>query len=120
MKTILVADPDESLAQALRDQLEESDYSIEWVQDGEQAKKVIANGAPALLILELFLPKIHGLTLLRQLADGADQIGVKILIVSNRAFLQDMRISRELGVADYLIKPIDSEDLSRKVRELLS
>ena len=120
MKTILVADPDESLPQALRDQLEESDYSIEWVQDGEQAKKVIANGTPALLILELFLPKIHGLTLLRQFADGADQIGVKILIVSNRAFLQDMRISRELGVADYLIKPIDSEYLSQKVRELLS
>lgn len=119
LKAILIADPDEALATALRAQLDPSEFRVDWVKDGEEAEKRLQAAKPQLFVLELALPKIHGHSLLKKIKASGRLARLPVLVVSHRPFSQDKRLAAESGAKGYLVKPVETETVCREILRLL-
>jgi DNA-binding response OmpR family regulator len=97
---ILIAEDDPSIAEALRFALTQAGYAVDSVRDGASADDALKNGAFALLILDLGLPRIDGFELLRRLR--ARNASMPVLILSAREKPEEKVTGLDLGADDYL------------------
>jgi two-component system OmpR family response regulator len=114
---ILIAEDDPSIAEALRFALTQTGYAVDSVHDGASADDALENGAFALLILDLGLPRIDGFELLRRLR--ARNVSMPVLILSARDKPEEKVTGLDLGADDYLTKPFSVNELQARVRALL-
>lgn len=114
---ILIADDDVSLANFLRRGLQSSQYDVSLVHDGETALQEVSKKPYGLLILDLNLPKLDGMSLLQRLRPIAPNLPV--LILSARSGLDDRIAALDGGADDYLIKPFSFQELMARSRALL-
>ena len=114
---VLVADDDVPLAQFLRRGLQSSKYDVQIAHDGEATLQEISKAQYGLLILDLNLPKIDGLSLLRRLRPVAPKLPVMVL--SARSGLEDRITALDGGADDYLVKPFSFQELIARSRALL-
>jgi len=114
---VLVADDDVPLAQFLRRGLQSNKYDVRIAHDGEATLQEISTAQYGLLILDLNLPKIDGLSLLRRLRPVAPKLPVMVL--SARSGLEDRIIALDGGADDYLVKPFSFQELIARSRALL-
>ncbi len=101
---VLLVEDDAALAQMYRVKLERDGYTVQVAGDGEEALKVLGEGLPDLIFLDVRLPRMDGLTFLEAIrADGRTK-NVPVVIVSN--YSEEELVSRglELGALEYLIK----------------
>ena len=113
---ILVVDDDLDLVDVVRTALEREGFAVDDAGDGATALDKIADDAPELVVLDLGLPKVRGLDVLRQVrADTA----VPVLVLSGRSDEADRIIGLELGADDYVVKPFSPRELAARVRTVL-
>ncbi|GHC37408.1 DNA-binding response regulator [Alcaligenes pakistanensis] len=111
---VLVIEDDAILGAALQEFLNDQGYAVDWLQEGESALKELTAQVYDLLLLDLNLPGISGLDVLRQLRRQGNAIPV--LILTARDGVDDRVGGLDAGADDYLIKPFDLSELAARVR----
>lgn len=114
---ILISEDDTALAEALRFALTQAGFAVDWVDNGQAADEALKNSSFGLLILDLGLPKLDGLEVLRRLRRRNDALPV--LILSGREQPEEKVAGLDLGADDYLVKPFSLNELQARVRALL-
>lgn len=113
---VLVAEDDEKQAELVRRYLRHEDHSVLVVSDGRAAIDHVRARRPDLLILDVMMPELDGLDVLRALRRDYD---VPVLMVTARSTAEDKLAGFDLGADDYLVKPYDPRELMARVRSLL-
>jgi DNA-binding response OmpR family regulator len=113
---ILVADDDPKHAQLIRLYLEREGHQVLTVGDGKVALEVARARRPDLVVLDVMMPILDGLTVCRVLRAESD---VAILLVTARSSENDMLLGLDTGADDYLSKPVSPRELTARVRALL-
>lgn len=116
MRLLLVED-DLQLAEALMSLLVSSGYAVDCVHDGEAAKTLVAAEQFDLMILDLNLPDLDGLSVLRHMRTQGNRAAVMILTARGAA--EDRVRGLDLGADDYMAKPFDIREFEARVRSLL-
>lgn len=114
---ILLVEDDPLLGDAVQAGLKQAGFSVDWVQDGAAAELALKTGTYAAIVLDLGLPRLQGLELLKRLrAAGGKQ---PVLIATARDAIEDRIRGLDAGADDYLIKPFDLDELAARLRALL-
>lgn len=92
-------------------------FAVDWVRDGRAAHLALQGGGHELLLLDLGLPRLDGLALLKILRET--RIDLPVLIVTARDAVADRIAGLNLGADDYLTKPFDLDELIARVHALL-
>ncbi len=113
---ILVAEDDQVLADGLLRSLRAAGYAADQVSNGSDADAALADHAFDCVILDLGLPKMHGLDVLRRLRGRGSSVPVLILTAADSI---DQRVrGLDLGADDYMAKPFALQELEARVRAL--
>lgn len=113
---ILLAEDDRLLGDGVRAGLIQEGFTVDWVEDGKLTLSAIDSGEYDLLILDLGLPKLDGMDVLKTLRRDSNEIPV--LILTARDTLTDRVRGLDSGADDYMVKPFDLEELFARVRAL--
>jgi len=113
---ILLVEDDELLGAGVRDALERARYAVEWVQDGRHALAALHGAAFDLVVLDLGLPGMDGIDVLRGLRTGGGD--TPVLVLSARDAAPQRVLGLDAGADDYLTKPFDVDELLARVRAL--
>lgn len=116
MRITLVED-NSSLAKGIAYRLEDAGHAVDLLDDGLQAQQVLKSDQSDLIILDINLPGLDGLSLLKELRARGD-LRPAILLTA-RAETEDRVIGLDAGADDYLIKPFEMAELEARVRALL-
>ncbi len=114
---ILLIEDDAELARGLKTALAQSEYAVDWISDGAQADSILQTETFDLVVLDLTLPGLDGLVLLRRLR--ARSTDVPVLIITARGSVDARVRGLDLGADDYLAKPFELTELEARVRALL-
>ncbi len=114
---ILVVEDDPVLADALFRALRKADYAVDVVKDGLAADHILTTAHFDLVILDLGLPKMDGLEVLRRLRQRAN--AVPVLILTAQDSLENRVNGLDLGADDYLSKPFQLRELEARARALI-
>ncbi len=114
---ILVVDDDEKIVRLVRTYLEREGYSVIGAGDGVSALDAIERHHPCLAVLDLMLPEMDGLAVIRALRD--EGVPTPILVLSARGTLADRIRGFEDGADDYLPKPFSPAELVLRVKSIL-
>ena len=116
MRLLLIED-DTMIGEVVLDLLRDEGYAVDWVRDGEVAVAALANTRYDLLLLDLGLPKLDGISLLRQIRSQRNT--TPVLITTARDAVAQRIEGLNLGADDYLVKPYDMDELLARIRALL-
>jgi two-component system, OmpR family, response regulator len=111
---ILLAEDDAMLGAALLQALRDAALATDWLQRGDQVLSALAVEEYQLLLLDLGLPGLDGLSILKQVRSRA--ITVPVILITARDQLQDRVQGLDLGADDYLVKPFDIDELLARIR----
>ncbi len=114
---ILIVDDEPSIVQLARMYLERDGFRIESIGDGEAALAFVAREGPALVVLDVMLPKLDGFEVCRRLR--ATNNSTAILMLTARDEDIDKILGLELGADDYLTKPFNPRELVARVKAIL-
>jgi two-component system OmpR family response regulator len=114
---ILIAEDDPSLAEGLSFALRQAGYAVDRVQNGTEADAALTDLRFDLLILDLGLPAMDGLQILKRVRARGSRI--PILILTARDSVQDRVQGLDLGADDFLAKPFSLSELQARVRALM-
>ena len=113
---ILLAEDERSLSRAVVALLEKNNYSADAVYDGQEALEYLEAGNYDALILDLMMPKMDGLTVLRTLREQGNPIPV--LILTAKSEVDDKVLGLDTGANDYLTKPFSTQELMARIRAM--
>jgi len=111
---LLIAEDDPILADGLMHSLRASGHAVDCVADGVAADAALASGAFDLVILDLGMPRMHGLEVLRRMRARKSRIPVLILTAHDAT--EDRVAGLDLGADDYLTKPFELVELEARIR----
>ena len=114
---ILLVEDDSQLGESLEAALRLEQYAVDWLRSGEPVRAALASTPYDLLILDLGLPGVPGMHVLRQLR--ADKHRLPVLVLTARSTVADKVDGLDSGADDYLTKPFDITELFARVRALL-
>ncbi len=119
-KTILLVEDDRFLRRGCEVSLRRRGYTVLTAADGEEALRAVQAEVPALILLDLLLPKVTGLEVLRTLRSEERTRAVPVLVLSNSSNERDVEEVRALGIAGYLVKAnLSLQDLGDHVGRVL-
>ena len=110
---LLLAEDELSLSRALVHILEKNNYSVDPVYNGQDALDYLENGNYDAVILDIMMPCVDGITVLKKLRARGNQI--PILILSAKSEIDDKVLGLDSGANDYLTKPFDSKELLARI-----
>src|SRR5215213_311957 len=116
MPTVLVVDDEPKIAQLARDYLEHAGFSVLLAGDGNSAVHAATSRQPDLVVLDLGLPGIDGLEVIRRIRAAAS---TPIVVLTARDTELDKLLGLELGADDYITKPFSPRELVARVRAVL-
>jgi two-component system response regulator QseB len=116
MRLLLVED-DTMIGEAVRMGLRKQGLAVDWVQDGVAARSALSTESFDLVLLDLGLPKMDGLQVLKWLRGTGSK--VPVLILTARDSVQDRIRGLDAGADDYIVKPFDFDELAARVRAVL-
>lgn len=116
MKTILVVDDEPKILQIARDYLEHAGMRVVTASDGKAALASVRASKPDLLVLDLGLPGMDGLDVMRALRKESN---LPIILLTARSDESDKLVGLELGADDYVVKPFSPKELVARVRAVL-
>ena len=115
-ETILVVDDEERIIDLAKMYLEQDGYPVMSATDGVNALRMILEGRPNLVVLDLMLPGMDGLEVCRRVRAESD---VPIIMLTARSDDIDKIVGLELGADDYLTKPFNPRELVARVKAIL-
>lgn len=113
---ILLAEDEKPLARAVAKILEKNHYSVDTVFDGEDALLYLEDGTYDAAVLDIMMPKMDGLTVLRRAR--AQGLALPILLLTAKSEVDDKVAGLDSGANDYLTKPFDSKELLARIRAM--
>ncbi|MGR3885566.1 response regulator [Pseudomonas sp. 1152_12] len=116
MRLLLIED-DIALGEGIHQALVREGYTVDWLQDGSSALHALLSETFDVVVLDLGLPRMDGLEVLRRLRDSG--ASVPVLILTARDATEDRIAGLDAGADDYLIKPFDLAELKARLRALL-
>lgn len=114
---LLVVEDEHKVASFIKKGLEEEGYAVDLASDGEVGLAMALERVHDLIILDIRLPKMDGLQVLRMLRQ--DKITTPVLLLTVRATIEDKVLGLDAGADDYLTKPFAFQELVARVRALL-
>jgi two-component system response regulator CpxR len=116
MDCILVIDDDVRMCQMLTEYLQSEGLRVETAHDGEAGLKLARSGGHALIVLDVMLPKMNGLEVLRRLRAESSS---RVLLLTARGEEIDRIVGLEVGADDYVPKPFSPRELLARIRAIL-
>lgn len=116
MAKVLVVDDEKLLVKGLKRSLEQDEFRVLTAYDGEEALAIFRRELPELVVLDLMLPKIDGLTVCREIRRERD---TPIIMLTARGEDVDKIVGLELGADDYMTKPFNTRELVARIRAVL-
>jgi DNA-binding response OmpR family regulator len=116
MQTILVVDDEPKIVQLARDYLEHAGFEVLTAGDGESAVHAVRTRQPDLVVLDLGLPRVDGLEVMRTIRAAGS---TPIVVLTARDTELDKLLGLELGADDYMTKPFSPRELVARVRAVL-
>lgn len=116
---VLVVEDDLHLAEILTEALSDRAYSVDVVKDGESAWNWISTLSYDLIVLDVTLPKLDGISLCKRLRTAPNNGATPVLMLTARDTVADKILGLDAGADDYMVKPFDLEELMARVRALL-
>ncbi len=120
--TILIVEDEVSMLNALRDKFTHEDFSIFEAKNGEEGLEIALREHPDIILLDIFMPKMDGMTMLDLLRKEADGKSAKVIILTNLepndAILQ--KVVKDLPVYYFIKSETTLDHLIEKIKELLS
>lgn len=113
---ILVVEDEEHLAEAIGQILKRQNYTVDIVHDGEAGLDFALTGIYDVMILDIMLPKMNGISVLRELRKK--DCGIHVIVLSAKGELEDKVLGLDSGADDYLAKPFQTEELLARIRAL--
>ncbi|MCE5333568.1 MAG: response regulator [Desulfobacteraceae bacterium] len=104
---VLLVDDEEEFADAFSERLRLRGFTLHVANSGEKALRMIADGVAKVVILDLKMPGMDGIEVLRRI--GKSHPGLQVMILSGHGSEKDEAIARNLGAFEYLRKPADIE-----------
>jgi two-component system alkaline phosphatase synthesis response regulator PhoP len=117
VKNVLVVEDDSAMATALRDGLEYEGYAVSLADDGEAGLRMASEFQPDLILLDVMLPKLSGLSLCRELRNRGR--GTPIIMLTARGQEIDKVQGLKAGADDYLTKPFGFLELTARMEAVL-
>ena len=114
---ILIVEDDPLLGDAFRVGLRQAGFETDWVKDGIAAELALKTEPYAAVVLDLGLPRLEGLELLRRARAAGNKIPV--VIVTARDVVDDRVKGLDSGADDYVVKPVDLQELAARLRALV-
>lgn len=114
---ILLAEDDPLLGDALRAGLRQLGFQVDWVRDGHAAERELRNDVYAAAVLDLGLPRIDGLDVLA--TARAAGVRLPVLVLTARDAVPDRVRGLDIGADDYVVKPVDLNELAARLRALV-
>ena len=112
---VLIADDEYRIRLALRTCLESEGYEVEEARDGREAVDAVVADAPDVLLLDLAMPVLDGLSALRELAVMAEDRRPRVIVLTAYGSVSAAQMAHELGVVAFLEKPVMPEALRAAV-----
>lgn len=116
MERVLIVDDDVALCEMLRERLEQDEFVTECVHDGGRGLERARSGEHALVVLDLMLPGMNGIQVLRHLRQQSD---IPVLILTAKGEDVERILGLEIGADDYLPKPFNPRELVARIRAIL-
>jgi len=114
---LLIVEDNHELADWLARALEQAHYTVDAAHDGEEAEHLLAIANYAAVILDLSLPKVDGMTLLRRIRRAGNK--TPVIILTANASLDGRVTGLDTGADDYLAKPFELAELEARLRALI-
>jgi CheY-like chemotaxis protein len=119
-KKILLVEDDRFLRRACEATLRRRGFDVVTAADGEEGLRMARAEPPGLMLLDMRMPKLTGVEVLRALRASPDTRDVRVLILSNSSRQSDVDEAMQLGIVGYLVKVnLSLEDLGERVASLL-
>lgn len=117
---ILVVEDEEILLTALSEQLKQEGFEVVGAKDGVEGVEKAAAEKPALILLDLVMPRLDGIGALTQLKEGAETKNIPVVILTNLSDYDKISDALALGAMDYLVKAnYRMEELVNKIKTVL-
>ena len=113
---ILVVDDDLNICELLRLYLEKEEYTVVIANDGASAVSTFNAENPALVLLDIMLPKLDGWQVCREIRQNSE---VPIIMISAKGETFDKILGLELGADDYVVKPFDAKEVLARIKAVL-
>jgi phosphoribosyl 1,2-cyclic phosphodiesterase/AmiR/NasT family two-component response regulator len=117
---ILIGEDLRTLSCRMQETLERHGYTVEVACDGEEVLRQVRIFEPALVVLDIMMPRMHGISVLKALRGDSATSKVGVLICTAKDTPGDTAICRDLGVTELLVKPFTPEVLIEKVEDFFS
>ena len=113
---ILLAEDEKALAKAIVKIFEKNNYSADAVYDGEDALAYIESGNYDVAVLDIMMPKLDGISVLKKVRASGNRI--PILMLTAKSEIEDRVLGLDSGANDYLPKPFDTRELLARIRAI--
>ena len=113
---LLFAEDERSLSRAITHILEKNCYNVDAVYDGQTALEYLENGEYDGVILDIMMPKLDGITVLKTIRNSGNP--VPVLMLTAKAEIDDKVLGLDCGANDYLTKPFDTKELLARIRAM--
>jgi DNA-binding response OmpR family regulator len=117
---VLIADDDEDILTLVALRFRRSGLEVILARDGEEAFELITSRAPDAAVLDIAMPKLTGLELVRRLRDLEATKALPIVLLTARAGENDVELGLDAGADEYITKPFSPQDLYACVQSVLS
>lgn len=113
---ILVCDDDSNICELLRLYLEKEGYEVEIANDGEEALQKFEESGPALVLLDIMMPKLDGWQVCREIRKKSS---CPIIMITAKGETFDKVLGLELGSDDYVVKPFDPKEIVARIKAIM-
>ncbi len=117
MFKILVVEDDKNLRKLIVTCLEKANYTVFDTKNGEEALELMDRQYVDLIVTDIMMPEMNGYELIKELRDA--NYNTPILIITAKEDIEDKRVGFSLGADDYMVKPINIDELIMRVKSLL-
>ncbi len=116
---ILIIDDDRDILQFVRMNLELEGLIVTTAEGGQAGLDAAKSAPPDLVLLDIMMPEMDGLTVLRRLRTSPPTMNVPVILLTAKALAEDRLAGLELGADDYITKPFDLDELIARVKTVL-
>lgn len=117
--SVLIVDDEPMTRNLLRLMLERAGFTILEAEDGLKALEVVAESSPDVLLLDVMMPNMDGITVCETLRAQAETAVLPIILLSARTSPEAVRMGLEAGANEYLGKPVSRDELIQTIRAVL-
>ena len=118
-KTVLIIEDEADAAELFAEMMRVSGFRVLKTASSTPALSLIATEKPDLIILDIMMPEVSGLDILRQMRQDSALAAIPVVVVSAKSMPADIRIGMEAGASTYLTKPVGFLELKEAVEQAL-